>query len=167
MDAIGVTAGMIVGEVGAGRGRYVVHMARRVGTDGKVYANDISPNALAYLGIRCMRDSITNVETVLGEVTDPKLPRGECNLIYIINTYHHLEKPVALMKNILPCLASGGTFVIIEHDPEKYPEAGSHSTPREELLRQVGQAGFDLVRIETFLPRDNIYILRPRKSGVQ
>ena len=60
MDAIGVKPGMIIGEVGAGRGRYVVHMARRTGPEGKVYANDIDKVALDYLDHRCKRDNIPN-----------------------------------------------------------------------------------------------------------
>jgi len=94
MDAIGVKGGMVVGEVGAGRGRYAVHMARRVGPSGKVYANDIDRNALRYLEHRCERDDIPNIITVLGDVTDPKLPEGELDLVYIINTYHHLDDKI-------------------------------------------------------------------------
>lgn len=163
MDAIGVKPGMVIGEVGAGRGRYVVHMARRVGDGGKVYANDIDKDKLLYLGFRCMRDSIKNVVTVLGEVTDPKLPKGALDMVYIINTYHHLDDPVELMKNIIPSLKPEGTLVIIEHDPVKYPDIGSHSTPQQVLIDQAGEAGFELVRIETFLVRDNINIFRVRK----
>ena len=162
MDAIGVKPGMMIGEVGAGRGRYVVHMARRVGEKGKIYANDIDSKALIYLQYRCMRDSIPNVVTILGDVTDPRFPEGTLDMVYIINTYHHLEKPVELLRNIRPGLKPGGTLVIIEHDPEKYPAAGSHSTPRRVLIDQAVEAGFELIRIETFLARDNINIFRPR-----
>lgn len=161
MDAIGVVPGMVIAEVGAGRGRYVVHMARRTGPTGKVYANDIDEDALDYLKYRCERDSIGNVETILGEVTDPLLSPGTMDLVYMINTYHHLDKPVELMRNIAPSLKPDGLFVIIEHDPQKYPGAGSHSTPQDVLLDQAEKAGFELVRIETFLERDNINIFRP------
>jgi len=43
MDAIGVSSGMVVAEIGAGRGRYVVQLAVRVGENGKVYAEDSRP----------------------------------------------------------------------------------------------------------------------------
>jgi ubiquinone/menaquinone biosynthesis C-methylase UbiE len=162
MDAIGVKEGMVIAEVGAGRGRYVVHMAARVGPTGKVYANDIDEDKLEYLQLRCERDSIDNVQTILGEVTDPLLPGGVMDLVYLINTYHHLDEPVELMRNILPALKPGGLLVIIEHDPEKYPSANPrHSTPQNELLDETKEAGFELVRIETFLERDNINIFRP------
>jgi SAM-dependent methyltransferase len=165
MDAVGVRPGMTVAEVGAGRGRYIVHMALRVGAAGKVYANDIDEEALDYVELRCKRDSIGNVVTILGELTDPLLPEGELDIVYMINTYHHLEKPVELMRNIAPSLKPDGVLAIIEHDPVKYPRAGSHSTARDVLVEQAEKAGFELVRIETFLPRDNINIFRPKRGS--
>jgi ubiquinone/menaquinone biosynthesis C-methylase UbiE len=160
MDSVGVEPGMVIAEVGAGRGRYVVHMARRVGQTGRVYANDINKKALDYLAFRCKRDSIPNVVTIRGAVTDPHLPAGKLDLVYIINTYHHLEKPAELLENIRPGLKHDGRLAIIEHDPLKVPEAGSHSTARETVLGQAKLAGYELVKIQTFLPRDNIYIFR-------
>jgi ubiquinone/menaquinone biosynthesis C-methylase UbiE len=164
MDAIGVKAGMMVGEVGAGRGRYAVKMAERVGPIGKIYANDIAPGKLSYLNYRCKRDNITNIETILGTVTDPRLPKGKLDFVYFINTYHHVEKPVELMKNIIPALKPGGLLVIIEHAPEKATSMGHHSTPKETVLQQAKEAGFKMVRLETFLEYDNIYILKPELS---
>jgi len=49
MDSLGVKHGMVIAEIGAGRGRYIVHMANRVGATGKIYANDIDKKALDYL----------------------------------------------------------------------------------------------------------------------
>jgi predicted methyltransferase len=80
----------------------------------------------------------------------------------MINTYHHLDKPVELMRNIAPSLKPGGLLVIIEHDAEKIPDEEEHTTPREMLLEQAGEAGFELVKIETFLEKDNINIFRVR-----
>lgn len=167
MDAIGVEPGWVIAEVGAGRGRYVVHMAERVGDDGKVYANDIDGDALEYLENRCERDGISNVVTILGDVTDPKLPEGVLDMVYMINTYHHLDEPVELMRNIAPGLKPGGLLVIIEHDADKLPDEKDHTTPRDVLLEQAGEAGFELVRIETFLELDNINIFRVRQPSAE
>jgi ubiquinone/menaquinone biosynthesis C-methylase UbiE len=165
MDAIGVVPGMTVAEIGAGRGRYAVHMAARVGDKGKIYANDISERDLAYLNERCERDGIDNIETILGEVTDPRLPEGDVDLVYVINTYHHFDDPVALLEKVIPCLKPGGRLVIIEHDFDKYgEEAGSHCTPQNELIDGVYRAGFILVEIQTFLEKDNINIFIPKSS---
>lgn len=164
MDTIGVERGMTVAEVGAGRGRYVAHVAARVGESGTVYANDIIKDKLEYLEYRCDRDDIKNVETILGEETDPKLPGGKMDLVYMINTYHHLSKPVELLKNILPALKPDGRMAIIEHDPDKVGKGHSHSTAPEQVLKQTAAAGFELIRTADFLPRDMIYIFRVKSK---
>ncbi len=163
LNALGIEEGMVVGEVGAGRGRYAVHMAHRVGKKGLVYANDINMAKLDYLESRCERDGIPNIVTILGTVVEPNLPEGELDLVYFINAYHHLDEPVELLRNIMPSLKPDGVLVIIEHDPDKYPEAGSHSTRQDVLISEAYEAGYLLVRIETFLERDNINTFRPRK----
>jgi ubiquinone/menaquinone biosynthesis C-methylase UbiE len=163
MDSIGVKPGMVIAEIGAGRGRYVVHMANRVGATGKIYANDIDKKALDYLEYRCKRDSIPNVISVLGKMTDPQLPKETIDLVYMINTYHHLDKPVELMKNIIPCLKPDGRLVIIEHDPVKVPDFGSEATAKDVLIDQAKQAGFELARMMMFLKRDNIYLFRVKR----
>ncbi len=160
MKAMGVKPGMNIGEVGAGRGRYAVLMAKGVGPTGKIYANDIDTGSLDYLNHRCKRDGISNIETILGTVTDPRFPKGKLDFVYFINTYHHIDKPVALLKKIIPGLKPGGRLVIIEHAPEKATGMGSHCTPKETVLRHGKDAGYKLERIETFLEYDNIYIFQ-------
>jgi ubiquinone/menaquinone biosynthesis C-methylase UbiE len=138
-------------------------MAARVGDGGKVYANDIDEESLAYIRERCERDGIGNIETIQGEVTDPRLPAGEIDIVYVINSYHHFDDPVALLAKVITSLRPGGRLVIIEHDFDKYGhEAGSHCTPQNILIDEAYRAGFMLVGIETFLEKDNINIFVPR-----
>ncbi|MFC1725989.1 class I SAM-dependent methyltransferase [candidate division KSB1 bacterium] len=158
MDAIGLKPGMVIGEIGAGRGRYAVSLAERVGEKGKVYANDINERDLDYLKRRCKRDNINNIETILGGEIEPRFPEKSLDIAFVINTYHHLDKPVELLKNVIPALKSGGTLAIVEHEPDKSGFSLESSTKNETLIRQATNAGFKLARIETFLERDNIYI---------
>ncbi len=46
MDAAGIEPGMVIGEVGAGQGRFTLHLARRVGSEGRILANDINAEGL-------------------------------------------------------------------------------------------------------------------------
>lgn len=160
MKTMGVKPGMNIGEVGAGRGRYAVLMSKGVGPAGKIYANDIDSRSLEYLNHRCKRDGISNIETILGTETDPRFPKGKLDFVYFINTFHHISKPVELLKNIIPGLKPGGRLVIIEHTPEKATGMGSHATPKETVIQQGKDAGYKLERIETFLAYDNIYIFQ-------
>jgi ubiquinone/menaquinone biosynthesis C-methylase UbiE len=156
MDAIRVSPGMIVAEIGAGRGRYVVQFAVRVGENGKVYAEDIDAAALKYLEKRCERWGLENVETILGDVKDPKLPEGKLDLIFVISAYHHFSDPIALLRNARSGLKPDGTLAIGEWFPtDERPQSG---TPPEKMEAQMKAAGFKLERIETFLKENRMYI---------
>jgi ubiquinone/menaquinone biosynthesis C-methylase UbiE len=164
MDAIGVKPGMVIGEVGAGRGRYTVHLADRVGDAGKIYANDIDQGSLEYLRERCKRLGLNNVEVIHGKVEDPLFPKASLDMAFMILTYHHLAEPVALLKNLIPSLKPGATVIIVDPDPEKDKDrAGRESTSEEKMRKEAGEAGFELVRIETFLEKDNIFVLRRKQ----
>lgn len=156
MDAIGVVPGMVVAEIGAGRGRYVVQLAVRVGESGKVYAEDIDAAALRYLEKRCERWGLENVEARLGDVTNPKLPEGELDLIFIISAYHHFKDPVALLRNARSALKPDGKLAIVEWFPRD--ENDYEGTAPEQIENQMSAAGYKLERIETFLKANKMYI---------
>jgi ubiquinone/menaquinone biosynthesis C-methylase UbiE len=156
MDAIGVKPGWVVAEIGAGRGRYVVQLAVRVGENGKVYAEDIDSGSLRYLESRCERGGLNNVETIVGSVTDPKLPEGELDLIFIISSYHHFADPIALLHNARPALKSSGIVSIGEWLPTE-DNKSEYRTP-EKIEAEMKEAGYKLERIEKFLEKNNLYI---------
>ena len=154
MDTIGIKAGMYVGEVGAGGGRVAVRVARRVGPAGKVFANDITESALAYMRERCIREKIQNMEVVKGTLTDPRFPQGKLDAVYLTFTYRHLEKPVEVLRNVAPTLKPGGVLAIIES--KRY----NRDPAKNEIIRNADLAGYRLARLETFLPEDDIYLFR-------
>jgi ubiquinone/menaquinone biosynthesis C-methylase UbiE len=161
MDAIGVKPGMMVAEIGAGYGRYAVQLAVRVGRSGKVYAEDIDADALDHLRRRCRRWELANVEIVLGDVTDPKLPAGQLDLIWIVSSYHHFDDPVALLRRARTALKADGVLAIGEWI--SIHETGRHGTTSENIIKQMKTAGYALERMETFLKANNflIYLFRP------
>ena len=158
LEAIELKQGMVVGEIGAGRGRYSVILANHVGETGHIYANDIDKGSLEYLDFRCERDKITNITTILGKENDPLLPENKLDMIFIVNTYHHISHPVTVLKNAHPALKQTGTLVIIDGVPGKYGGDSSHTTPQDELISQAKEAGFSFDRLAAELERDNIYI---------
>jgi len=162
MDAAGIKPGMIIGEVGAGRGRFTVHLARRVGSKGKILANDIDAEALAYLRERCQIADILNVEIILGEVDDPQLPEGALDMVFMVWTYHFFDQPIIMLKKLLPTLKPGGTIVLVEPDPIRGPGGEDHGISPERMRRDAAQVGLEVVQIEDFLPEDLIFILKIR-----
>jgi len=151
---------MIVGEIGAGRGRYSVLLAEKVGAKGLVYANDIDQEALDYLNRRCRRDNISNIKTLRGKIKDPMLPANTLDMIFIVNSYHHFTHPVDVLKNAYPALKHGATLAIIEGVPGRYGRMSGHATPKDTLIKQVEDAGYTFVKVAAELQRDNIYLFR-------
>jgi ubiquinone/menaquinone biosynthesis C-methylase UbiE len=159
MDSIGVKEGMTIGEGGAGSGYFTFKLARRVGPKGHVYANDISRNALSSIQRQCQREGISNITTVLGEIENPLFPEGEMDMVFMIAAFHDFEKPVAWLENVKSCLKPGALLVIVEKDPDKGGDRWHHMT-RDEILETVKKADYELVKIETFLKEDNIFVFR-------
>ncbi|MCJ7681720.1 MAG: methyltransferase domain-containing protein [Candidatus Aminicenantes bacterium] len=152
MKAIGVEKGMTVAEVGAGGGRVAVRVARIVGPSGWVYANDITESALAYMRARVEREAIPNMTVVEGTLTDPRLPAGEMDVVYLTFTYRHLDRPVEVLRNIGPSLKPGGVLAIIES------KDFAARPGKNEIIENAVAAGYTLQKMITSFPEDDIYL---------
>ena len=162
MDAVGVRPGMTVGEVGAGHGYFTFKLSRRVGPAGKIYANDIDRAALEAIEKQAGRENTGNIVTILGDVESPRLPEAALDLVIMVYVLHDLAKPVELLRNIKPSLREDAPLVILERDPEKMSGAAGHFYSKQKLLGIIEEAGYVVSRIETFLPRDTIYVCQSR-----
>lgn len=160
LETIGIEPGMIIGELGAGRGRYTVHIATRIGPTGILYANDIVQAYLDAIEKRCAENGLTNVKTILGGLTDPKFPQAALDMVIMVNVVHCLAEPVEVFRNIRKSLKPDGMIAIVEGSLEKNPSAAGEWWPRTKLLKIYEDAGYKLVREETFLPMDSIYFLK-------
>jgi ubiquinone/menaquinone biosynthesis C-methylase UbiE len=161
MDLVGIRPGLVVGEVGAGRGRVTVHLAVRVGEKGKIYANDVDPRAIEYLKERCRRQGLSNVETILGLANDVRFPPNSLDLVFMSWVFHHVDKPVPLLKSLMPGLKPWGLVVMVEPTPA-HTESSGRVLTRERVAQEAGDAGFELNSvIEGRLKEDNIFVLRP------
>jgi SAM-dependent methyltransferase len=161
MDVLGVEPGMVIGEIGAGNGRFAVKVAARVGPAGRVYANDIDLKAIRFMEKRCRREDITNLTAIHSEEVEPGFPEGQLDLVYLVNTYDELSDPVSLLRNTRSSLKPGGRLGVVVYDPTKLEDHGGHAVARGIVIDQCSKAGFALVHIDTALVYDNIYIFEP------
>ena len=159
MDVAGIKPGMIIGEVGAGYGRITLNLAKRTGPKGKIYANDINKEALDSLKRRCESAGLGNVKVVLGQVNAPLFPEGKLDIAIIVWTYHWLDNPVLFLKNLMPALKPDAKVVLVEPDPVRGPGGKEHGVSLERMKEEAANAGFELIKTETFLPEDLIFIL--------
>lgn len=169
LDAIGIRAGMTVADVGAGTGYMSLRMARRVGSSGRVYANDLQPEMLQKLRTRSQRENISNIETVLGTDTDPRLPAHAIDLVLLVDVYHEFSHPQAMLDKIRESLKPSGRLVLLEYRKEdpKVPIRPEHKMSVAEVKTEVEAQGFKLDQVIEKLPRQHIIIFRPTPGAGQ
>jgi SAM-dependent methyltransferase len=165
MESIGVRPGMVVADVGAGEGYFSLLMAERVGDGGRVYANDINERALGVLRERCREDKIENIKIIKGKPDDPLLPEAAVDLALLVNVIHLVENRAAFLENLKRSLKPEGTIVFVQWDADKMAVESPGWDPEDRAkysqqttLHMIGEAGLEVVRTETFLPVQNIYI---------
>lgn len=149
--ALGLQQGDIVADVGAGSGYFTFRLAKVVGSGGKVYAVDIQEEMLAYIRAKMQKTGITNIVPVRSAPIDPMLPAASCNSILLVNTYHELVDPVALMKNLRQALKPGGTIAIVNWN-ESVTRKKLY-VPMDLVVEQMKLAGFRLSKSHDFLER--------------
>jgi len=160
LNAIGLKPGMTVAEVGAGTGYVALRMARRVGSTGKVYANDLQPEMLNLLRANAARAGLTNVETVLGFATDPKLPAGQIDLILLVDVYHEFSQPQKMLQGIRAALKPDGRLLQLEYRKEDpaVPILPDHKMSVAQAKTEVEAEGFHLDSVIETLPRQHMLI---------
>jgi predicted methyltransferase len=163
LNAIGISPGARVADVGAGSGYFTVRLARRVGRQGKVYAVDIQREMLARLDRRVKAEQLTNVELVLGKEDDPGLPPSSVDLILMVDVYHELSRPQEMLRRMRAALAPAGRLVLIEYRKEDptVPIRYEHKMSVKEARQELEAEGFTLARQSDVLPRQHILIFTP------
>ena len=138
MDLLDIVPGKVVAAVGADSGWFTVRVAARVGPMGQVYAEDINPDAIDYIKNRAAKENLANVHTILGEVTDTRLPRSSIDAVLILKTYHEFEHPILLMKRLRASLRPGAKIGII--DPNG--NGTDYGLMPDIVEREMSQAGY-------------------------
>src|SRR5579863_10248665 len=161
LDAIGIKAGMIVADVGAGTGYMSLRLAKRVGPSGKVYAVDVQPEMLRRLRQNAAEAKLDNIQTVLGGEADPKLPPAALDLILLVDVYHEFSQPQKMLRKMRESLKPDGRLVLLEYRKEdpSIPIRPEHKMSVQEVKLEVEAEGFHLDKVLEILPRQHILIL--------
>ena len=133
--------GMSVADLGAGSGYHTVRLARMLGPDGRVFAQDVMPKYLADLQKRVRKEGLPHVTLVRGEPHDPRLPAGSVDAAILVHMYHEIAQPFAFLYNLVPALKPGARVGIVDLDRP----IGEHGT-RPDLLRcELAAIGYEEV----------------------
>jgi SAM-dependent methyltransferase len=135
--------GMVVADVGAGKGQLTLALAKEVGSSGRVFSTEIDPARLA----RLRATAGHNVVVVEARSDASGLPPGCCDAIVLRRVYHHLTAPSSVNASLLQSLRPGGVLVIIDIPPPFSWLRGSLGVPAQAVVEEVKASGFELVRL--------------------
>ena len=141
MQLAEIRPGMTVADIGAGNGYYTVRLAEKVGTEGRVLAQDIDQKALDRLARRVERYRLDNVSIRRGELADPKLPEDSFDRIFLVHMYHEVEQPYEFLWRMWPALRAGGQVVVVDVDRP----TDAHGIDPLLLSCEFSRVGFELV----------------------
>ncbi|HEY5617165.1 MAG TPA: class I SAM-dependent methyltransferase [Vicinamibacterales bacterium] len=128
MDALGIADGASVADIGAGAGWFTIRLARRVGPNGVVFAQDVQPQMLEAVRRRVAREGLLNVETRLGSDSSPNLPSRSLDAVLVVDTYPEVENRVTFLRNLAAALKPGGRIGIVNYKPGR---GGPGPSPEE------------------------------------
>jgi predicted methyltransferase len=145
MDALRVKPGHRVADIGCGFGYFTFRLAARVGAEGKVYAVDIDKEAIDRVRRRKESEKIEQVEPILGESADPRLP-NDLDAVLIVDSYHEFREYNQIAQAVFRSLKPGGRLVIIDGEgPAGRPRTEYHrlhTIPAELVREEVTRNGF-------------------------
>jgi predicted methyltransferase len=167
--ALGIRAGSVVAEIGAGDGELTLAMSRAVGDSGRVYSTELGDDRVAALKKAVEPAGATNVQILAADVARTNLPAGCCDAVFMRNVYHHFDDPVAMNASIFEALRPGGTVAVMDFTPPPgggpvSPPArdadGTHGVRADEVAEELKRAGFALVSVETGNERGVLVVAR-------
>jgi FkbM family methyltransferase len=166
LAALDLAPGMSVADVGAGTGFYSWRMAERVGDAGRVYAVEVQPQMLDFLGRQLAQRGVKNVEPVLATVTDPKLAPESLDLALMVDVYHELEYPYEVLARVAAALKPGGRMVFVEYRGEdaSVPIKPLHKMTEAQVRKEAELHPLAWERTITTLPWQHVIVFR-KKGG--
>ena len=117
MDTLAIADGSAVADIGAGAGWFTIRLARRVGPNGTVYAQDVQRQMLEAIRRRVAREGLQNVQTRLGAGSSPNLPTRTLDAVLVVDTYPEVEDRVSFLRNLAASLKPGGRIGVVNYMP--------------------------------------------------
>jgi len=125
----GIKAGYRVLDYGCGPGGYILPLSEMVGKEGFVYALDIHPMAISKVNRLVSKRNLKNVQTILSDC-NTGLSDHTLDMVFLYDTYHSLEYPGNVLKEIHRILK-----------PEGIVSFSDHHMRKEEIIKAITDNG--------------------------
>jgi len=147
-DEAGVEKGSFVADIGCHEGYLSIHLAKRIGSTGKVFAVDVREDSLEIMADHLKDHKLSNVTAIHGDYDNPKLPVDVLDVVIIMDTYHEMEDYMVILNHVRKSLKSGGKIVIVEKlksrikGKSRAAQTAAHSISMKYVRKELRKAGF-------------------------
>lgn len=151
----------IVADIGAGTGYLTFPLASLV-PEGKIYAVDIQPEMLDVINWRKQENKVKNVETVLGNLDNPNLPKNSIDLALMVDAYHEFEYPREMMESLYQALKPGGRVILVEYRQENplLMIKPLHKMSQKQVKREMKAINLQWQSTKQFLPEQHFMVFK-------
>jgi predicted methyltransferase len=153
--SLNLKPGDVVADIGAGNGYFTRYFTKAVSPGGKALGLDIDP-----WGVHFMMNDADMLESNIYEVRlikpdNPELEPGSVDVVFLCNTYHHIENNrVDYFKRLSKSLKKHGRVVIVDYHSNPLPEFFSpdcNYVYKQVVLEEFREAGYKLTQDKDFL----------------
>ncbi len=150
VDFLGDLKGKTIVDIGTGSGYFAVRLADKAE---KVIAADVNQEFLDYVQKRIEKDELKNVEIRKIPYDSPLLKDSEVDMIFIVNTYHHIENRSDYFATAKKGLKENGELVIIDFFKSESPVGPpiEMKIAIDEVISELKKAGYTTFEVETNL----------------
>ncbi len=167
LNALQIKAGDVVADIGAGTGYLSFRMAEKVGPKGKVFATDIQPEMLDIIRQRMKERKVSNIEPVLGTISDTGLKPESVDLILLVDVYHEFDHPYEMAASMARALKPGGRLAFVEYrleDPT-VPIKLVHKMSQQQVIKEMAPHPLRWLKTSEELPRQHIIFFEKQKPA--
>ena len=166
LKALELQQGQKIADIGSGGGYFALRFAEAVGSEGHVFAVDTDQNFLDFVQESAKEKGLANVETVLAAKDGVALPDMSLNLIFMRNVCHHLPDRPEYFRKLQAALKPEGRIAIVEYRGGgfSFHALFGHYVPKETIIREMEQAGYELEKDLGFLPEQSFTIFNIKQA---
>jgi ubiquinone/menaquinone biosynthesis C-methylase UbiE len=152
VKAMNLRPGDVVVDIGAGTGYFTRHIAVAVGPSGKAIGLDIEPGMVEYMKEDAKRLNLSNYEARIVKTDDPELAPDSVDVIFLCDTYHHIENRVEYFRNVSSSLKTGGRIVVVDFIKDTdFGPPRNHKMAQKVVIEELQEAGYRLIKSHDLL----------------